>query len=342
MPQTKKPAIQPQPSEAGPARVVHSTSLSLPGPWLLSREAVRELDALVADIWRETNDAWRKTVSDAKREEVYFHQQAPERKVSLLLKGRHQVDGASFEALEKVPDVASMLPVGFQIDIGTYHSCCRIGLGREQDKLDLSVTPEGADGSAARFAQLEMWATRHGPPLSLRLWREWAFLPRSLSFLYVMVSFLVIFLSAQNAKYEQRASADRAQSAVDSALMVARGREFRRRAGALLAGGIQPGEVPAAIELLLANESGLIGPNSLTTHAEAAIVPAAPIGKWCLRSAVGLLVLLILCFPPGSVIAVGRGETSLRRRQVWVRLVTYIIPATILMNVLLPWALRWW
>lgn len=335
--QNKK--IQTQPKQA---KLVHACSGSFPGPWLLSKEALGELDQLLVGARQEFQQRWTEERKKAESEKRYFNQDEPSCHVSLVLDSRDRIHSETFLESQAVPDASLKIPIGFELIVGwRYSNGFRIELKNEPDKLNLTVDPDGAYTSAMRFSQLETWANRHRPHPFLRIWREFSWGIRFLTFIYVLMA-IFVFLGLREREWSAyEAEASRLDSEYQRELFQARETEFRKRSADLLVGGLRPEDQTAAISLLLEHESGLIKP-TVSVARQTINRPVPDNWRFLRRTAMIFLPLVILCFPPGSVLGLGKGESVLRRRSVWVKVVLWGFPAAVATNILLPWLIQSW
>jgi hypothetical protein len=98
-------------------------------------------------------------------------------------------------------------------------------------------------------------------------------------------------------------------------------------AGKLLDDGLTEDEQTAAIELLLAIESGYPVSKNGSSRTD-------PPGIGLLL--IALVVAVVLSFPPKVAIGVGRGKRAVDRWRTWLRLVSYTVPVLVVWPLLQP------
>lgn len=301
-----------------PVQTVYTTTKSLGGPWLITRAALDELDALFAGWFREelgehtkrfdhefqhalaelTKHGQNHPDTEALAKDMALRRcHEPKLRVTLKLNSEKSLVGESLRDLTSNAETLAAAPSGFEFSL-------RGGVARPE--MSLRMDRESAlrievDGPRplreSYFVALHDWAEKQRQPAVVRWWHEYG---RALGCLmiFLLPSILGIVASPP--------------SGPDAVLI--------RRATQLAAQGVAAATRDEALTLLLSlqtsREHGSTGWSELPFGAVIFFV-----------AAIALAVVLIL--RPSSAVGIGAGVGRLRRTQLWIRTVLIGTPTLV-------------
>lgn len=171
-------------------------------------------------------------------------------------------------------------------------------------ELAVSVSPSSYEPARYFFSALRTWGRSVEAPRWQQLWAKLDFF----RFLLWAVWLLAVF-AMYSAHNEATAKS-----------------YYRDQAYKILRDGVNTGNQQKATETILALESEYAAP-----------VPAQPLGRQFWFFALGgLITCIILTFPPGVEIGLGRGEARIANWQRWLKFVFVIVPGFIASNFIWP------
>jgi hypothetical protein len=320
------------------ADVERKTDEAMPGPWLLDRKALAELDKVFDEQMesleplrkRAFEKEVRKAISErkswvdfprltkeerrAKYKEVrsrvarYSRDYRKRRALRITFGSGHTLRVERFSDAFVAPEIANEMPTAFNasIAVGQVEASVSLSTSLFGGDLRIDVSPSGAEGAYETYIALRQWAEAHTQPYRVRLWRSYSGLQWVL-FCILLIILVFAFLTAS---------------------LATKG-DLRSEAAELLKGGkLNKGDEAKAIELLLMFAADMRRPPS---RAEFPLWPLVVL-------AFSLIAAVLLSFVPRSLIGIGAGEQSIKRWLVWIRIATVTIPAVVLGGFIVPFA----
>lgn len=308
---------------------VYSTQKGFDGPWLVGRVALDELN----DVLEEISERFEVEVNKQVEAEIveYIEDYPPDTKDSIResieesIALRHQLrknvkislssskylQGQTIKELLANPELQDEAPVGIEVEISAAGRKARFQLGREffgDPRLNISVSPETDGISREAFADLQLWAVNHQPPVWQQIWGKFA------SY-HWLIWLLLISLSS----FIVPSSSDDVQAYLEP------------KTHKILLDGVSEDELPAAVELLLQYQVKTL-PKEVSRE-----FPA-----WFgVLFFGGMAVCVILSIRPTMVIGLGRNKNKLEFWLKWVRFVSVTIPGIIFASFVWPYIVVW-
>jgi hypothetical protein len=308
------------------AEFVYTTATSMPGPWLIDSDQLESLDKILDDEWvritKHHEDSIRKKVdkmieeNEAKGANILYENPKKafdervrafdgkdERNVTIRLKANKKIIVKSFGEALRQQDLLQEMPIGFSAVMKSGDISGEIALtGRGH--LEISVSPERLSESKEFFAALQRWASKIRPPK----WQQyWLAVEHFQWFLWVLI--LVVALSI-----------------VGNSDSTAK-KFYKQQAAELLKDGLSEDEHLKAIETILALESGYVPPGQGVANP----------GWFKILLFGGFIACVVLSIRPKSRIGIGKGQDSINRWRLWMRVVFVIIPGFIFVNIVWPY-----
>lgn len=313
--------------------LVYKTSLEISGPWLLSIDQLKALDDVLDENWTRLQKHHEQMLQQAVDREVQAdvaefprlyptdkekrshrehierlrHSQEPEtRSVAMVFGDGTRLSVATFREAILHPHVMRDVPIAFDVDLRCGAVECEVSLrsGFMSERLDLRVTPANSAIASTLFVALRHWAESAKAPKWQQIWR-----PLRPVIVMLLIAWPTVVVLLAGLARELGAKL-----------------KYQEQAAQLLKNGLSQGDQLKAIELILSFSADRF-PNDQVTH--------FPGWLWVFAGG-GLIILLILCFPPKIVLGIGKGETKLRRWRWWLRLVFYLVPAYLLTTFVWP------
>lgn len=314
------------------AEFIYTTATNMPGPWLIDSEKLESLDKILDDEWaritKHHEDSIRKRVdkmieeSKAKgekeldleslkknyEERVRAYDNKDSRHVTIRLKSNKKIIVESFSEALRQQDLLQEMPIGFSAVMKSGDISGEIALtGRgltERGSLEISVSPERLAESKEFFAALQRWASTIRPPK----WQQhWLALEHFQWFLWIIILVL-------------------AMAIVGSGESTAK-KFYREQAAELLKDGLSEDKQLKAIETILVLESGYVPPGQ----------GVATPGWFKILLFGGFIACVVLSIRPKSRIGIGKGQDSINRWRLWMRVVFVVIPGFIFVNIIWPY-----
>jgi len=325
--------------------ISYPTSLSIPGPWILDAENLKDLDELMDSCWTNMNERrdrmvesalakWRdqrmqdgatpesiKGPEAARRKEIEkgYPFGTKRRKIVVYLSAGRSADGQSFAELAPLAPVHQDVPRGFDLSFEAADTRVRVQAERNYSGVvGLSIDTSSDDPTFAQelFGKLQNWATEIRPKRWLQKWLELQlFFP-----IFAMLNLVAIALALVST-FTPRPVVEQGPG------------PLQRQAWDLLKGGVTSANEPKAIEILLALESDY-GAVPVKT---ARVSP--PVRVWIY---LGLTLLATMAFgsPPKGAIGLWGGGRLVERQRSWVKFVSVSIPGFVLSYALIPWVVN--
>jgi hypothetical protein len=307
---------------------VYSTQKDFDGPWLVSRDALNELDEVLericgryqieADKHIETEinnhlEGYPQEIQDKLRESTResFSRLKLQRNVKLTLSNAKYIQGETIKGLLANPELQEEAPTGVEVDISASNLNARLQLGggsSEGASLNIRTSPETDNISREAFSELQLWATKNQSPSWQRLWNNVA--PWNWFVWLVIVATSSIFLPSTSNNVEKY---------------------LNPIAKELLSEGISEAELPKAVELLLQYKS---------KHIPQGTRPDLPTWFGILVFG-GLAVNIIFSIRPKIVIGIGRNENKLFLWRKWTKFVGVTIPTIVFGGFVWPNIVDW-
>lgn len=314
------------------AEFIYTTSTNISGPWLIDSDKLETLDKTLDEEWtritKYQEELIKKKVDQIMEEDQYIPKEddkraleiesrrkeiearvrsrslySDDRSITIHLKGNKKVIVKTFGEALRQQSLLEELPISFSALIQSGHIKGEFEL-RKNGHLDISVSPEHLPESRELFAALKRWASTVSPPKWQQFWLD--FNPGQW-----LVWFVVLVI---------------ALSVLGNSESVAK-KYYKQEAMELLKNGLSQDEQLKAIETLLALESGYIPKDQSI---------ARP-GWVTLLLFGGLMACVVLTITPKSRIGIGKGQDSINRWRLWIRVVFVLVPVFIFVNVIWPY-----
>lgn len=317
---------------------VYNTRVTMIGPWLFDSQKLETLDSVLdkelerlsarkedlikkevestyesiyndlrfkqieGDISEETKISRLKLVEESVRRSSTYKDK---RILTLFLKTGSKVKVASFREALRLPELLEAVPVGFEVEVERGDVSCNIDLSRFDGTLSIKVSPENLTETREMLTTLQRWASTSSAPKWQQIWRR-------LNGLQWLLWVLMFFISSWilTSQIEEKSKG-----------------LYKQQARQLLEGGISQDEQLKAVEVVLALQAEYVPPSTNT---------AAPLW-WLIFIFGGLIICLILSFPPKAEIGIGKGLERINRWRVWLRVVFILVPAFLFTNTLGPY-----
>ncbi len=102
-------------------------------------------------------------------------------------------------------------------------------------------------------------------------------------------------------------------------------REISKESYKILNNGIDSSEINRALEIILSVETKYVPKDFVSNNLS--------IRYWLISMLITLIICLILSFPPESHIEVGLGKRRVKIWKIWIRIISIIIPAGIILPI---------
>jgi hypothetical protein len=312
------------------SEVYEVTNFQMGGPWLLARENIERLDAVLNSEWEKleanrtkTREAeidadyaeYLKTFPNETREAFVERTQSyrwrtkrSSRELFLLLEGSEKINLETFGDAVRSPALANKVITYASL---TYESgAVSIELKFNVDGVTLAVAPSSERASREAFVAIRSWFLENQPPAWARIWvKHLGWTP------YVAFAVDVLLLLAGHASRPSQAGSATSQ------------------ARALLENGIEPGEEAKALDLILRDQYEL--------HAYVGPFTNLPMWTWVGFGVMTAIAVILINAPPPGAFGIGKGvETvkSARRKLSTVGVkVPGLIVAQLVMSPLFTW-----
>jgi hypothetical protein len=303
------------------ADFVYSTSLTVPGPWLIDQESLGRLDKILDDasknlalqreeaMTKEINNRWpdskdeernRLTVELTKNNYLYA---LPERELTLSLETGERVRVDSFTKALLDQGLSKHIPVAFDFSLKCYGVSCTTSLSKNSTQLQIKTSPENHPEARDLFASLNQWVTKTEPPRYQQLWRKYA------NASPIFIGLIPIFLTL-------------AMWLALSPTGTLSTKTHEYQAHELLNKGLSQDDELEAIRLILAMTSQY-NPNRLEL----------PVWAWTYVG-ITFVLLIILAFAPRTLLGIGAGEKKIKRWRTWTKWVFITVPGVLALAVL--------
>ncbi len=297
-------------------KTIYPTTSEYPGIWLLPIDALTELDEIIDSMWNDL-EIVEKAYVDSEIED-YLKKYNVDNKASVRNKieerirdqrKRHivvhfkdsnkRISASSFSEVKDHPDLLSLIPIGFEMELARGNVSVDFSLQRTLD-FRLSVSPQSSEEVIRFFGKIDSWARKNSPNKFFRTWKE----IRGFHWFFWAI-FIILLSSATVSKNTLSPE--------------------KVRAYELLKDGIQVGELNEAVGILLAREVDYT-PTSTPIN----------LPPWYKISFFASLLLSIILsfFPSGHRIGLGKGESLVNAWSTWLRLVFLTAPLFLLLTTL--------
>lgn len=312
--------------------VTHATDFEFDGPWLLDSKSLLQLDDIIDEHWKEleaheTNRLDHEVEGRLEHYEHCANEQKAElreefrkaeserldwkrqRELTIELGNKKTATAQTFRQLLDEPNLRQESANGFTLKIQRGDVSCNVSVpSRWNQKLVVSVEPQGVHESKQLALALERWALEHQAPLWQQLWRS---ISVGLVWYVGLAIILVVswFILVSNTSRAH----------------------LRESARQLIEDGLTDDETAEGVELLLRSE--------LLRETQAASPLQVP---WWYRVLVwlGIPAMIIASIRPNVVLGIGRGATHIRNWRRWLKFVGVTIPGLILGSFLIPFLLQ--
>jgi hypothetical protein len=321
------------------AEVLTRSSVYVSGFWLLEAKALQDLDTILEEDWiqrqevkKEAIEKVAKKIIDERKERKSYDELSEEdkkkankeiraevaqqyefslgkREVVLTLASAKVLRYSTIAEILKDIAVKKEMPETLAIDTKCMSERCKIDIpaSTNNSNIYVYVYPEDSPLNRSFVDQIEHWAERNRAPSWQCYWNQNFMLAWILFIVLLCVSWIGTTIWAS---YSTRKDAVRAE------------------ASTLLDQGLKTKEDETkALHLTLSLLAG---------HHQKQESPP-PLWAW-LPSLVGLVVAVVLSFPPKTVIGIGKGVDSIARWQCWIKLISYTVPVLILTGFIIPLA----
>jgi hypothetical protein len=311
-------------------QINYTTRTRINGPFLIDREHLEQLDAIMFEEERRlkaaNSKAIRETAEKQFREEKprtaitednlgpYLKRAAEEhpfresaRKLVVSFKDKRSFQGESFAELLRQPEVREEVATRFDYSLRVGAVECKVRGMKNGANLYIETFPDYLSESREAFGVLRQWATRIEAP-------RWQQALRSIYGIFIFV-FIFVLLSLFDSA-ETRAKEFKTQ-------------ELKTEAKQLLGDGLKPDEQVRAIEIMLALQTEFVPTE--------AIEKAAPtLKKSVAIQYLSAVACLILSIWPSMELGIGKGENRIRGWRWWLKIVFYSIPGWVIGVFFLP------
>lgn len=299
--------------------ITRKTDAELPGPWLLDKDALLELDKIIDEGWGRFETTQKKEINRVIRREYakassYYGMLSGDKQKDERKRIRHRVKTSPefsarkreitihFKSGKKVPPVTKFseafahpdmaAEVATHFDLIVVHGTAKAEVRLStlwSDRLQINVSPPEGEGCYELYVELHQWAERKQPhPLIVR-WSKYAGLH------WVLIVFFLWFLSLVSGVIRQ--------SSYDG---------LKAEARKMLADGFTKDQDHKAIELLLAINSGYAPQRTQSGF-----------DTWFLVLFVGSLVVgFMFSYAPRSRLAIGKSANSIACQRLWIHFVS--------------------
>ncbi|HWA94779.1 MAG TPA: hypothetical protein VG844_09270 [Terracidiphilus sp.] len=317
------------------ASISYPTSLSIPGPWILDLDSLRNLDQLIDSCERrmqerreELIDAqfateWIEMLKDGIPDEQMSQRATALRKrigeryglnfqrrrlVVYMSKGR-STQGRTFEEVANHPHARTEIPRGFDFSLEIADADLKVSLGSSEYNRDLSISVSSHDRDFAEelFGKLFNWASDIQPKRWLQLWLK-------SNMFSTLLLILAVWLFALTAFFVLRP--------VDGPSIV------RHQALELAKGGVNQSNEMKAIQLLLEMEVGYEPAPIPKVHKHLSNLFLVWFG-WA------ACVLVAFRSPPKGALGIWIGKDQVQRQRWWIGFVSVTVPSSVLVPILL-------
>jgi hypothetical protein len=307
-------------------QILYPNDMSYKGPWLIDLNSLEKLDEIVNQEWtkvKEHNEAkineeierklkaLPENVQDQKRplieKEVRnsYMYKSDTGKLTIKLKSGNKIVAPSFREASREPGVTNETPVGFVLELRSGEAKAKIAMN-EYSRDDLSLSVDSPEPSVTRdfFFQIDRWVKCYKPPLWVKIWKSIQWIHW-----YLMVfaaSVYLLFVPTGSDTYKKALTAE---------------------AHKIIENGIDSTESNRALEILLSLQTNYVPEN-------------VGMGKLISKTtivifSVALFICIILSFAPKSYLGFGKGEKKVRFWKIWLRLISFTIPSSILLPILI-------
>ncbi len=296
--------------------ILRKTDAEFPGPWLLEKDALIELDKIIDEASQIFERAQKKEIkrlirkeSDEAKNSQHYGLLSPERQKIELKRIRHRIRSstqfsmrrreiqisvksrkkmplvAKFSEAIAHPDMTKEVATLFHlvIDYGSIKAEVRTS-SLWSDKLQINVSPPDGEGCYDLYVTLHQWAERNQPNRATILWHAYS----GIHWLAILLMQLFIFF-------------------IFAASKTSTSDHFKLEARNMLTDGFTSDQDHKALELLLAINSGF-SPKTTASQLESI----------ALYAIYGLLIFGILfSYSPKSRLAIGKGEQAIKWQRIW-------------------------
>jgi hypothetical protein len=321
------------------AEVLTRSPVYVRGFWLLEEKALEDLDTILEEHWVQRQEATkeviekdaRKIIDERKERESYAKLPEEEKKrenkeiraqvaqryghswtkreVVLTFTSAKVLRYSTIAQILKAISIKKEMPQTLAITMKGMSESCKIDIpaSTNNSEIYVSVYPDDSALNRSFVDQIEHWAERNRAPFWQCYWKQYFMLAWLLFFVLLFVSWITVLVWA---------SVSPGKDAV------------RAEASSLLDQGLKTKEDETkALHLTLSLLAGHYQKqNSLP-----------PFWMW-LPGLVGLVVAIVLSFPPKTVIGIGKGVGTIASWQRWIRLISYTVPLLIFTGFIIPFA----
>jgi hypothetical protein len=310
-------------------KLIYSTELDIPGPWLLDTETLLTLDHILDEemgrliilrdekLNQNTEDYIKKHYPKLSASEIteqqenlkkswleddsIFNKYKTFKEISVQFANEQTMMADSVSNIIREYSATEALPISFGVDMQCGEIRCKVSLGKYHgNSLNISVSPEEVSGARELFVVLRQWASSNMAPSWQRLWMKITSFP-SHWFIWGFIlwfAYLIFVIGAVNPAEE--AAKARARQLIDS--------------------GISDSNLYEAIETSLMLQVKYYPGQTPSLN--------VTIPGW-LRAwfVFGLIVNIILSIKPSVVIGIGKGVRRIKLWRMWLNIAWVTIPA---------------
>lgn len=318
------------------ASISYPTKLSIPGPWLLDTENLRDLDGVIdsclirmrerkeelidsvtakklsmhvpkelsKDDQIKRNDEIRKSVRES------YPLNIEKRRAVVYMSGGRSAVGKTFEELTTVPHVKDEIPRGIALRAAIVETEIKVelSLSKYQGELDVTVASDDEDFALELFGRIENWVSEIQPKRWLQMWIR----ADIFSFLATFVLILLFALVIGIVITPQKGPSPVRQQAVELAKQ-----------------GVNTSNEASAIQLILSLESGY-------EPVPAPSVQMRPDPRFWVYFAFVAAVIVTLRIPPKGAIGIWGGKRVLEWQRRWIRFVSISVPGLFVTSFFVP------
>ena len=305
------------------AEVIYPSEKTLYGPWLLNLQRLQELDTIVDNQFQKMS-VYRDSIIQSELgekkkeyEETSFNYQDEEllarvkdsyriqkytKQLRVGFKSGKTVIANSFREIAMDKNLENDMPKDFTYKIECVDIEAKITNDTWSDnKISFSVNTLAIEEAKETYYEFENWLKQVSPPLYVKIWRK---IGKWIPFLFI---FLILLIQDKNISTKDR--------------LVSEAHE-------ILKDGINESELEKSIEILLALETKYEKDDSQSD-------PKPWDFQRIFRAFLILSGILIIMYPPNSIVGICKGEKKLNRWNTWIKIVTYIIPVMIILPILI-------
>jgi len=310
------------------ASITLPTSVSIPGPWLLTPQNLTELDSVIDSCFESMQKQRQRTIENilasqqneqkikGRPIEDEYPLNINHRAVTVYLGGGRTADGVRFSDLTTLAHIQDEKPRGFRLKAALAKSSVEIQLNSWDNKeLTVDVKSDDNDFAQELLGRIQNWSSELQSRKWLHVWNNLAFF----AFFFIILILTINICAVVYARTSE--------TLYGPSTTLQQARELVRQ-------GVTSVNEAKAVELLLSLQTG--------TYSTPAIIVRHHVNSWIWM----LLILLdflgvAASFPPRGAIGLWAGRRSVDAQKRWIRIVTITIPGLLLTTVFMPLVRHW-